>query len=71
MVDSRRLKMNNDTVVKINGLFPDKGQRLEDLLVVNPKMSKDILEKSLQGYINEGKVETYTSNKVKHYLLSV
>lgn len=57
--------------VTLEGLFPVKGQRIEDLIPLNQALTTEQIEQKLKDLVSEGKVESYFSGGQNFYMLSV
>lgn len=57
--------------VTLEGLFPGKGQRIEDLIPLNQVLTPEQIEENLNDLVRRGEVEPYSSGGQNFYMLSV
>ncbi len=57
--------------VVLQGLFPGKGQSLEDLIPLNKNLTPEEIEEKLKYLVSQKDVEPYSSGGQNFYLRSV
>ena len=62
-------KVSTGTVQKLDGLSRLKGQRLEDIILMNPLFSREDIEYTLTAAVSHGALNEYVLKGVSYYIM--